>query len=455
MKGLVAVILSLSVLVPIDAGALKGIGVRFGPQNCVTLSRSSAGSCVITTDCEGVDISQTEFAFDCIGQHHLAFGVGENHNGKVVRHSFGVGGFETGEEFDTEVKCSRCAGPTGAAAAPVETLAAPVVKKVKATLEPAPAHTTPNSMAHSIPSRPKAAPKIRLHAEDTPTVALHVKTAKAATKAKSSFWPFTNGGPQAQSVDLNPFDTQSQAVKYGPHGCVSVYKSKGHCIMSTDCDKKDMSNYEFGLVCVDKTGSPVKHLFGKDSFDEKESFDTLIRCDQCLGLEDIPDAVALAGEVSTMGKDIANLKAVMTNISINVQMLNKEVFPKAPSAPSPAPALAAAASPTAAKEEEVKKVGFHSVAHHRHHGNLRHAEKRHRHHHRYYDEDEDGDSDRDDDDDERYDDREEDEREQPPAPVKYVPLNDVEQRAIPMNKSSLDEGSNEDDEGSIEGSDED
>jgi hypothetical protein len=331
MKGCFAVILALSVLVP---SASKGVGVSFGPQNCVTLSRSSAGSCVITTDCEGVDISQTEFAFDCIGQNHF------NHNGEVVRHSFGVGGFEAGEEFDTEVKCSRCAGPTGGAVAPVEKPAAPEVKKVKATVEPVPAQTAPEESAPATavptaaraipPSKPEAAPKTGL--QDTPMVAMHVKTAKAATKAKSSFWPFTSGGSD---------NTQSEAVKYGPHGCVSVYKSQGHCIMSTDCDKKDMSNYEFGLVCVDKTGSPVKHLFGKDSFDEKETFDTLIKCDRCLGLENIPDQVALAGEVSTMGKDIANLKAVMKNISINVQMLNKEVFPKPPSAPSPTTGTAA------------------------------------------------------------------------------------------------------------------
>merc|ERR1719424_1834991 len=96
----------------IDASAMKNKiagAMTFGPSNCVSLSRSSAGSCVISTECEGDDISQTEFAFDCISQKH------------VVRHSFGVGGFEASEEFDTDVKCDRCrnASPIKQAAKPV------------------------------------------------------------------------------------------------------------------------------------------------------------------------------------------------------------------------------------------------------------------------------------------------------------------------------------------------
>jgi len=50
---------------------------------------------VITTECEGVDASQTEYAFNCVGKN-------------VVRHSFGFGGFEDNEEFDTDVKCDYC-----------------------------------------------------------------------------------------------------------------------------------------------------------------------------------------------------------------------------------------------------------------------------------------------------------------------------------------------------------
>merc|ERR1719161_3408878 len=117
--------------------------------------------------------------------------------------------------------------------------------------------------------------------------------------------------------------------------------------MATDCWESDIKNYEFGLVCVDKVGSPVKHLFGKNSFDAVETFDTLIKCDQCLGLENVPDQTALAGEVSVMSKDVASLKLILGNISTNIRMLNDKVFAKA-SSPAPAPVAVVAAAPASA-----------------------------------------------------------------------------------------------------------
>jgi len=201
-------------------------------------------------------------------------------------------------------------------------------------------------------------------------------------KGSSSWWPLPN--PLASTKK------EPEVVRYGPDGCVSTWKSADdHCIMATSCKKADISQYEFGLVCVDKVGSPVRHLFGKDSFDKEETFDTLIRCDKCLGLEDIPDAVALNGEVVTMSKDIANLKAVMKNISINVQMLNEEVFKPPAAGPAPAPAAAAPAPAKAALVHHSVEVRTAAA------GNLRHSHKKH--HQRHDDDDEDEDEeDRDD-----------------------------------------------------------
>jgi len=84
--------------------------VRFGPADCVSLELSGSGTCVITTDCQGQDTSNVEFAFDCEGAEGDA----------VMRHSFGRGGFDANEQFDTEVRCSRCSAPSplGAAEAP-------------------------------------------------------------------------------------------------------------------------------------------------------------------------------------------------------------------------------------------------------------------------------------------------------------------------------------------------
>merc|ERR1719443_80134 len=170
-----------------------------------------------------------------------------------------------------------------------------------------------------------------------------------------------------------------------------------------------------GLICVDDKGYPVKHLFGKNSFDAKETFDTLIKCERCMGLDNIPDSVVLAGDVATMGKDISALKDVMKNISINVKMLNDKVFPQAP---SPAPAPGPAMGPAVAKEAEPAKALVHTDSvHHRHHSrNLRHSR---RHHHRREYDDDDDDEDRDDD---RYYDDDDDyrrapvERREPVAP---------------------------------------
>lgn len=391
MKSVVGITFVALVHCASAATSLKSVGVSFGPKNCVRLTRSHAGSCVISTNCEGVDTSNTEFAFDCIGQ---------NGKGDVVRHSFGVGGFEAAEEFDSEVKCGRCATVSHENEFPIK---APVVRKVEAVLKPVaqPVQKAAAAVAQAVPA-PKPEPK---HEEVVPgAVSLKSKTNAAA-------WPFSSGEkPKGDS----------KAVKYGPNGCVSTWRSaEGHCIMQTKCNKDDMESYEFGLVCVNK-GSPVKHLFGKDSFDPKETFDTLIKCEKCLGLEDIPDTVAIAGEVASMAKDVKNIEEVMKNISINVNMLNKAVFPSAGPAPGPAsaaPAPAAAAKPAKFLVHEAK-------SHHRHHhrGNLRHSQKRHHRHHRREEDDDDRDDD-DDNDDEEYDrrddrdDREDDHEEEPPRPA--------------------------------------
>merc|ERR1719326_2041546 len=74
--------------------------VRLGPEGCVTVDRSRSGTCVLATRCQGVDTSRFEFAFNCRGA-----------KGDLSRHSFGVGGFDEEEEFDTGVACRSCERP--------------------------------------------------------------------------------------------------------------------------------------------------------------------------------------------------------------------------------------------------------------------------------------------------------------------------------------------------------
>lgn len=171
----------------IGAGALKmeSLGVSFGPHNCVKLSRSSVGSCVISTECEGVDISRTEFAFDCMG---------EGGNGDIVRHSFGVGGFENSEEFDTEVKCRRCASPTKMEAAPVAKPAPPAPKKKKVVeiLKPAPVPAVQKEEEKPAPMKVSIPPKIhtvhptRKHRSEKPAGTIGLHAARKSHKAKKN-----------------------------------------------------------------------------------------------------------------------------------------------------------------------------------------------------------------------------------------------------------------------------
>lgn len=147
-------------------------------------------------------------------------------------------------------------------------------------------------------------------------------------------------------TQLPPLPTLPQSsglVKYGPSSCVSVWKSKeNHCIMSTNCSSissEVFSKYNMGLVCIDKAGYPVKHFMGNGSFAKEETFDTLIECDKCLGLDKIPDKVYLKGEVATSRTNIKELKDLAMNMSDQVKRLTNRVFPPAPApAPSPVPA---------------------------------------------------------------------------------------------------------------------
>jgi len=70
--------------------------MKFGPENCVSLTRSKEGSCVISTNCEGVDIS--DIRFTCWN------------DGKGAVYSVRDLGLKNSAEF-TQVKCRRCEPP--------------------------------------------------------------------------------------------------------------------------------------------------------------------------------------------------------------------------------------------------------------------------------------------------------------------------------------------------------
>merc|ERR1711915_1067645 len=66
------------------------------------VSSSTKKTCILETNCLGKesDIEKFEFAFTCTKA-----------NKEKSKHSFGVGGFDPIEKFDTDVECEVCGPP--------------------------------------------------------------------------------------------------------------------------------------------------------------------------------------------------------------------------------------------------------------------------------------------------------------------------------------------------------
>jgi len=269
--------------VSIDAAVVRG----FGPANCVSLSRSSAGTCVLRTSCAGQDLSSFDISFECVD------GAGRE------THSMGRGSFDEQEEYDTDIKCQECLAPQSKA-----------------------------PIAHTSVAKQPVATGVSLAA---------VSISREVGKV--------HGSPA--KVEEPP----PKAEWYGPEECVGVWKDdkSGTCVMQTDCDKDTQTNvYEFGLICI-KDAEMTRHLFGMDSFAHKETFSTLIPCDECRALDEYMDGNKAVNALTNMVK---GMKDDMVGVTGDVVKLKAEVFPKAP---SPAPA-AAAPAPASAKPAKFMAV---------------------------------------------------------------------------------------------------
>merc|ERR1719223_1237295 len=109
--------------------------------------------------------------------------------------------------------------------------------------------------------------------------------------------------------------------RYGPGACVKTWRdaTSGHCIMETDCpDSEDLTVYEFGLLCEGHGGELVRHVFGEDSFEHHETFDTLIECEECLALDEYIDA---GKGVNLLVQEVEALKDGMQNVTSDIAKL--------------------------------------------------------------------------------------------------------------------------------------
>jgi hypothetical protein len=108
----------------------------------------------------------------------------------------------------------------------------------------------------------------------------------------------------------------------------------------------DITSYEFGLICIDASGTKTRHIFGRGSFDNAETFDTLAECSECVGLDD-QRAVAFraqrkhwqqseeANEVATLSEEVKTLTQGMTSMLGAVLKLRQKEEEKKKTTPPP------------------------------------------------------------------------------------------------------------------------
>ena len=61
--------------------------------------------------------------------------------------------------------------------------------------------------------------------------------------------------------------------------------------MATSCvPTADLTHFKFGLLCVGADTLLTRHLFGEGTFGNNETFDTLIKCNYCYGMNQVDAA---------------------------------------------------------------------------------------------------------------------------------------------------------------------
>merc|ERR1719217_1956499 len=108
-------------------------------------------------------------------------------------------------------------------------------------------------------------------------------------------------------------------------------------MIRTQCKGQDISNYDVGLLCVSNvtSGDNVRHLFGKKSFDPEEEFDTLIKCEKCLGMKAESTAATavdanvksedLVKKVNALVDEVGAMQTCLEKIKDDVKVLNEKV----------------------------------------------------------------------------------------------------------------------------------
>merc|ERR1712060_47783 len=87
------------------------------------------------------------------------------------------------------------------------------------------------------------------------------------------------------------------------------------------CTNADISDFNTGVTCLDKSGGYVRYLFGRGAFQSEETFDTRIECELCLGVsEDEPRQIKgvvpkqLVEDVNALKVEVAMLREEVETI---------------------------------------------------------------------------------------------------------------------------------------------
>jgi len=181
--------------------------------------------------------------------------------------------------------------------------------------------------------------------EEASTEASTEEEATEAPKEDTTEAPTTPEG----HVELPP----SHAAFYGPGGCVATFRSPdGTCVMQTRCAEQKTDDYEYGLTCVDDKGVSTRHLFGAGSFNAVETFDTLIKCDLCLGV----DTGKATPEVKELADDVFALQNEMKVLKDDVDLIKDKLEAAGEGEEGDTTAPPAEEETTAAPEEEATEA---------------------------------------------------------------------------------------------------
>lgn len=292
-----------------SSNASNATATEFGPDNCISLSKSAEGTCVITLSCKlETDMSTLEVGFVCLNPQDVP---------QKALHSFGGSDFSPAETFDTAVHCSSCTSVDYA----LQTGGMMVQNSVVDTSQRnrlSPTVTTNTSQRNGL----SKATAPTLAKAPTPDLAKAPAPGGDRGLAKA---PAPKGGlakapaPSIAKAPAPSMPNAPQVAFFGPKSCIATYLSEsGTCLIQTRCAGIDISEFGVGVTCIDRVGDYTRYVFGKGGFKDEEIFDTTLPCKTCAGVGDTP-AYQLRGVLpKTMIQDLSSLKS-------EVKLLRSEV----------------------------------------------------------------------------------------------------------------------------------